>query len=161
MIRLKTSNARYVDRIFMLALLVLFAITSFLVVSIGAKQYQSTVDTLAQNQETRSVTAYLQEKINQHDTSNSVVICTVGEADALRLTEFTDNQEYHTYIYAYNGYLWEASVSSLTAVAPGNGEPVMKVTNLTIEEFPGMLFCFHITDKTGSSYPFYLSINAK
>ena len=161
MIRLKTSNERHIDTIFILSLLVLFAATSFLVVSIEAKQYQSTVDTLAQNQEIRTVTAYLQEKINTHDTSDSVILCTVGESDALRLTKEIDNQEYHTYIYAYEGFLWEATVSSLTAVAPGNGEPVLEITNLTIDEFPGMLFCFHITDSTDSSYPLYISINAK
>lgn len=161
MIRLKKSSKHHMDTIFVFALLVLFAITSFLVVTIGAKQYQSTVNTLTKNRETRMTAAYLQEKINEHDTSHSVLVCTVGDSDALQLTQEIDNQEYHTYIYAYEGFLWEATVSSLTAVAPGNGEPVMEITNLTIEEFPGMLFCFHITDTTGSSYPFYLSINAK
>ncbi len=161
MIRLKTSSERHLAAIFVFALFVLFAATSFLVAAIGVKQYQSTVDTITSNQETRMAAAYLQEKINAYDTANSVILCTVGESDAIRLTEEIDNQEYHTYIYAYEGFLWEAAVSSLTAVAPGNGETVMEIGDLTIEEFSGGLFCFHITDSAGDSYPLYLSLNAK
>ncbi len=161
MIQLKTTNEHRVDTIFILALLVLFAMTSFLLVAIGAKQYQSIADNMTSNYETRTITAYLQEKMNQSDSSDTIAICTVGDSDALKLTQRIKEQQYETYIYAYDGYLWEITVSSLTAVAPGNGQKIIETDNLTIEEFPGNLFCFHITDTAGVTYPLYVSLTSK
>lgn len=161
MIRLKISNEHRIDTIFILALLVLFAMTSFLVVAIGAKQYQSIADNMTANYETRTITAYLQEKINQSDCSDVLTICTIGNSDALKLTQKIQEQSYDTYIYAYDGYLWEITVSSLTAVAPGNGQKIIETGHWEIEEFPGNLFCFHITDTAGDTYPLYVSLNSK
>ena len=160
MIHLKITREHRIDTMFILALLVLFAITSFLVVAIGAKQYQSIVEHMTDNHEIRTVSSYLHDKMNQHDTSDSVTICTVGDSEALQLAQEIDNQIYHTYIYAYDGYLWETTVTSLTAVVPGNGKKIIEIGNLTMEVFPGNLFCFTITNTTGSSYPLYVSFNA-
>ena len=41
MLELKKTPEHTIDRVFLLALLALFAATAFLVVSIGAKQYHS------------------------------------------------------------------------------------------------------------------------
>ena len=44
MLELKKTPEHTIDRVFLLALLALFAATAFLVVSIGAKQYHSIAD---------------------------------------------------------------------------------------------------------------------
>ena len=46
MLELKKTPEHTIDRVFLLALLALFAATAFLVVSIGAKQYHSIADSM-------------------------------------------------------------------------------------------------------------------
>ena len=67
MLELKKTPEHTIDRVFLLALLALFAATAFLVVSIGAKQYHSIADSMTANYETRTVSSYLEEKMNQND----------------------------------------------------------------------------------------------
>lgn len=62
MLELKKTPEHTIDRVFLLALLALFAATTFLVVSIGAKQYHSIADSMTTNYETRTVSSYLEEK---------------------------------------------------------------------------------------------------
>ena len=54
MLELKKTPEHTIDRVFLLALLALFAATAFLVVSIGAKQYHSIADSMTANYETRT-----------------------------------------------------------------------------------------------------------
>ena len=61
MLELKKTPEHTIDRVFLLALLALFAATAFLVVSIGAKQYHSIADSMTANYETRTVSSYLEE----------------------------------------------------------------------------------------------------
>ena len=65
MLELKKTPEHTIDRVFLLALLALFAATAFLVVSIGAKQYHSIADSMTANYETRTVSSYLEEKMNK------------------------------------------------------------------------------------------------
>ena len=51
MLELKKTPEHTIDRVFLLALLALFAATAFLVVSIGAKQYHSIADSMTANYE--------------------------------------------------------------------------------------------------------------
>ena len=71
MLELKKTPEHTIDRVFLLALLALFAATAFLVVSIGAKQYHSIADSMTANYETRTVSSYLEEKMNWRVLSQS------------------------------------------------------------------------------------------
>ena len=138
MLELKKTPEHTIDRVFLLALLALFAATAFLVVSIGAKQYHSIADSMTANYETRTVSSYLEEKMNQND-------------DTI----------YTTYIYCYDGYLREITVSDGTTVLPGDGQKIIETKALAIDMVSSNLYCFTITDTTGYTYPLYISLNAK
>lgn len=161
MIRLKQTAAHTLDTIFILALLTLFALTSFLVVAIGARQYQSVANTMSQNYETRTVSAYLEEKINQSDIAGSADVCNFSGTDALVLTQTVGETDYSTYIYAYDGYLREITVISGTEFSLDSGQKVVETQALSVESFSGNLFCLNITDTDGNCNPLYLSLNAK
>ena len=142
MLELKKTPEHTIDRVFLLALLALFAATAFLVVSIGAKQYHSIADSMTANYETRTVSSYLEEKMNQNDVAGSDTI-------------------YTTYIYCYDGYLREITVSDGTTVLPGDGQKIIETKALAIDMVSSNLYCFTITDTTGYTYPLYISLNAK
>ena len=142
MLELKKTPEHTIDRVFLLALLALFAATAFLVVSIGAKQYHSIADSMTANYETRTVSSYLEEKMNQND-------------------EAVNDTIYTTYIYCYDGYLREITVSDGTTVLPGDGQKIIETKALAIDMVSSNLYCFTITDTTGYTYPLYISLNAK
>ena len=98
MLELKKTPEHTIDRVFLLALLALFAATAFLVVSIGAKQYHSITDSMTANYETRTVSSYLEEKMNQNDMAGSVAVTSIGAFPAIALSETVNDTIYTTYI---------------------------------------------------------------
>lgn len=163
MMRLKKSSGHRIDSLFILGLLTIFGFTSLFVILIGAKQYQTIADRMSQNYETRTISSYLEEKLNQSDIAGlgTVVRLTSADelysADALSLTQVINDQSYTTYIYAYDGYLWEITVTSDTAVTLGSGQKIIETGAITIDALSDTLYRFTITTTTGTQYPLYVS----
>ena len=161
MVRLNRNNSRAIDTAFILALLALFAITSFFVIIIGARQYHSIADQMTQNYETRTVSSYLVEKFNQHDEAGSVTITEIDGIPAIALTQTANSKKYTTYIYAYDGYLRETTVSEETTITPSYGQKIIEAVSLEIISCSNHLYCFTLTDTYGNACPIYISRNAK
>lgn len=161
MVRLKRNTRCTIDIFFILALITLFAITSFFVVIIGARQYHSIAGQMTMNYETRTAASYLTEKFNQNDVKGSIAITDVNEIPAIALTQTIQEQEYTTYIYVYDGYLREITVSRDTVITPESGQKVIEAAALDIQACSNHLYRFIITDTTGNSCPIYISWNAK
>ena len=161
MMQLRKSSGHTIDMVFILGLLAVFGITSFFVIMIGAKQYQATANRMSDNYETRTISSYLEEKINQNDISGSGAVVQLDSTDALALTQTINGQSYTTYIYAYDGYLWEITVNSDTAVSPGSGQKILETGDMTIEALSSNLFQFTITSTIGEDYSLYVSLNSK
>lgn len=160
MIRLKQNEVHTVDTVFILAILALFSITSILVILIGAKQYKSIADEMSANYETRTVSAYLTEKLNQSDVSGAATVCDLHGTPALALTQTTDGKKYCTYIYAYDGYLREITVTDGTSFTRNSGQKIVETDSLSIVPSSDGLFFFQITDTDGNTYPLYVALNA-
>ena len=161
MIQLKKAQEHTIDRIFILALLALFCATAFLVVSIGAGEYRSIANAMTDNYETRTAASYLEEKINQNDIAGCVDITSVGEQPAISLCKTVNGTDYLTYIYCYDGYLWEITVSSTTTVNPGEGQKIIKAEAFNVEQVTSDLFCLTITDTANVTQQLYVSLNTK
>ena len=140
MLELKKTPEHTIDRVFLLALLALFAATTFLVVSIGAKQYHSIADSMTANYETRTVSSYLEEKMNQNDVAGSVAVTSIGAFPAIALSETVNDAIYTTYIYCYDGYLREITVSDGTTVLPGDGQKIIETKALAIDMVSSNLY---------------------
>ncbi len=67
MFKLK-SRSHQADSFFVMLLFFLFALTAFILVLIGVKQYKSTANAMNYNYEVRTVTSYLREKVRQNDS---------------------------------------------------------------------------------------------
>lgn len=161
MVRLTRNNSRAIDTFFILALLALFAITSFFVIIIGARQYHSIANQMTENYETRTASSYLAEKFNQNDVAGSVSITDVEGIPAVALTQKIHEQDYTTYIYAYEGYLREFTVSEGAVITPASGQKIVEAVALDIKAFSNNLYCFTLTDSYGNTCPVYISWNAK
>ena len=161
MVRLTRNNRSAIDTAFILALLALFAITSFFVIIIGARQYHSIADRMTQNYEIRTTSSYLFEKFNQSDIAGSVSITEIDGIPAIALTQSVNERKYTTYIYAYDGYLRETTVSEETVITPSYGQKIIEAASLDIAACSKNLYCFTITDTYGNSCPIFISWNAK
>ena len=157
----KSSVTTTIDMVFILALLAVFGITSFFVIMIGAKQYQSIADEMSDNYENRTISSYLEEKINQSDHKGSCSIITLDSVDVLSLTQMINEKSYTTYIYSYDGYLWEITVTSDTAISLGSGQKIIETGPIAMTSLATNLYQFTITSTTGESYSQYVSFNAK
>ena len=93
--------ARKIDTVFVLALITLFAATSFILVLIGAKQYRFVTDVMDENYKSRTTSSYLMEKIRQNDSHNAITISDLEGVSALTLTTSEEDIRYITYIF-YN-----------------------------------------------------------
>ncbi len=161
MIELKKTPEHTVDRIFILVLLTMFAAIAFLLVFTGARQYHSIADGMTTNYESRTIASYLREKMNQSDVQGQVSLSSVGDCAALALREKANDAVYITYIYSFDGYLYEITVLDGTEVSEGDGQKVMEVKGLDMEMLNSQLYEFKVTDASDSTYTMYISLNTK
>lgn len=159
MMRLNRNETHTVDTIFIMALLALFSISSILVILIGARQYSSIACDMSSNYETRTASAYLTEKLRQNDVSGSACVCDLGDTQALALTQTQDGKDYCTYIYAYDGYLREITISPGASFSQESGQKIVEASSLSITPYPNGLFCFQITDTGGNPYQLYVTLS--
>ena len=84
MFKLK-SRSHQADSFFVMLLFFLFALTAFILVLIGVKQYKSTANAMNYNYEVRTVTSYLREKVRQNDSDAAISVETINGTKALCL----------------------------------------------------------------------------
>lgn len=128
------------DLLFTLALFCVFAASALLVVLMGANVYKQTAAGMAQNYNTRTSISYLAEKIRQNDVANGIKIESIDGKDALVLEQTVGKSTYQTWIYSSDGMLREVIVAAGTKVEAADGQPIMEIENLQVEQdIPGMI----------------------
>lgn len=160
MIQLKRNQEHAVDTLFILGLFVIFVATSFLVVFIGAKQYQNIVNRMDENFETRGCTSYLEEKIRQNDRSNAIDILTIDNHTVLSLTNIVNETEYTTYIYTYEDSLREFYAASGTDFSLSDGQPILDAADFSAEFVSATRLQLTVTDLFQQTETIYISLNA-
>ena len=93
--------------VFVFVLLGLFAVMSTLMVLLGAQMYRNTVDHATENNEGRVLGAYVRSMIRAEDADRSVSVENHDGVNALALREMIDGEEYVTWLYGYEGQLYE------------------------------------------------------
>ena len=159
MIKLHSSTHK-IDTVFVAALFTVFAATSFLVVLIGAKQYQKTADTMNYNYEVRTATSYITEKIRQSDSSCDIQIAQLSDVTVLALSTIENGKNYITYIYSYEGWLRELFISESTVFSPSAGQKIVEVSDFSVSHAGTDLLEITFTGTDGITYPVYLVIHS-
>lgn len=149
-----------VDLLFVMALFTIFCATAFLVVLIGARQYQITADNMNYNYEVRTTSSYLQEKLRQSDVGEEVSVCTLAEdVSALALYEKIDGVRYCTYIYYYDGFLRELYVTEESKFDLSAGQALLEINGFTPEIKSKTLVKMTFTGTDGIAYPTYAALH--
>ena len=131
MFKIRTGSRR-IDSIFVMILFFLFALTAFVLVMIGVRQYQSTADSMNYNYEVRTATSYLREKVRQNDSHAAISIDNIEDTDVLALKSEVNGIVYYTYIYYYDGYLRELYVQDGSSYSLSTGQQIIELLEMTI-----------------------------
>ncbi len=160
MLRLDNRRSTKIDSVFVIALFTMFAVTAFLLILIGAKQYQRTADTMDSNYESRTISSYLTEKIRQSDSQGQVSIEKLEGINALAIRTLENEVSYTTYIYYYEEALREIVVSDNSVFSLGTGQEIIKTGGFQAEQIRNNLLKITITTMEGKEHNIYLSLHS-
>jgi hypothetical protein len=122
-----------------------------------ADQYRTTVDSMNQNYEVRTVSSYLTEKVHQHDTAANIDVVDFDGVRALALSEELGDKRYTTYIYYYDGALRELLAGADATCSPDAGQSIITLSDFSVEESRDGLLHVTFTDSEGLTHEQYLT----
>ena len=160
MLKLDNRRANKMDSIFVVALFTVFAITAFLLILIGAKQYQHTADAMDLNYESRTISSYLTEKIRQNDTAGAISLCQLEGTPALAIQTIENDVTYITYIYHHNEALREIMVTSDSVFSLESGQQIIQTAGFYPEYLENNLIKISITTTEGTTEYLYLTLHS-
>lgn len=145
----KRNNEHIIDIFFTLALFCALAASLLTVVILGANVYSSTVDEMQHNFEVRTTLGYVSGKIRQNDIADSVTIGQIENVDALIMSQQIYDSRYLTYIYFYDGALYEVFAGEDVKVSLSSGQKIMEISDFSFEEPQKGVFRLSCTDSNG------------
>lgn len=160
MLRLDNRRTTKIDGVFVITLFTMFAVTAFLLILIGAKQYQHTTDTMDDNYETRTISSYLTEKLRQNDAGGTIAITKLDGNPALSLKTVENNISYVTYIYYYDNALREIVVNDSSVFSLKTGQEIIKTGGFATEMVSENLLKITITTTKGKNQTLYLTLHS-
>lgn len=134
--------------VFVFVLLGLFAVMSTLMVLLGAQMYRNTVDHTVQNNGSRVLGAYVRSMVRAGDAMGAVKIEKHDGVKALAMYDEYDGDEYVTWLYCYDGSLYEQYTSRGDDFEPEAGTAICGVKAFA-PEYDGKLLTVRMVDDTG------------
>ena len=133
---MKQHSGHLVDILFTLALFCVFSVCALMVVIMGADVYSKSVDDMQRNFDERTSLAYIATKLRQNDSAwySSASQTMEGGVQALVLNQTIDDTAYRTWIYCYDGQLREIFTLAGLQPAPQEGQPIMELADLAVEQ---------------------------
>lgn len=160
MLRLDNRRSTKIDSVFVIALFTMFAVTAFLLILIGAKQYQHTADTMDANYESRTISSYLTEKLRQNDSQGTIRITDIEGTHALALETVENDVTYITYIYYYENALREIVVNEQSIFSLGSGQEIITTGGFTAELVKNNLIKITITTTEDQKETLFLPLHS-
>ena len=149
-----------IDSIFIMLLFFLFALTAFVLIMIGVRQYKATANAMDYNYEIRTVTSYLREKTRQNSSNSSISIENINGTNALSLKSTIKDNVYNTYIYYYDGSLREMYIQDGTSFTLNLGQQIVTISGFDMVKTDDGLIIVTISDSFGGTTDMYLSSNS-
>lgn len=149
----RSTHTHVIDAIFPIAVFFVFAASSLAVFMLSARIYDSTSSSATGNYSSRTAFAYIQEKVRQHDSNGGISAETIDGIDYLLLKD----EDYTTYIYAYDGMLKELRLRDGVKASPESGLDITPVEDFSIGQTEEQLYHFDITVKDGNTFSIAVS----
>ena len=155
------SKSHMIDILFALALFCVFAVSALLVALVGARVYESIVENMNTNFDTRSSISYISTKIRQNDELGSVVVADIDGKPALLMEQVIGDTTYNTWIYHHDGALKEIFAASDANLDLETGKSIIEIEEFSIEQVRIGLFKISAIDQRGVSVETFISTRTK
>lgn len=136
--------------LFVFVLLALFAMMSVLLVLFGAQMYRGNVEQMDANDADRVLYSYVRSMVRAQDTLDSVNIEEHDGTTVLGMHEDISGTEYVTWIYEYDGKLYEQFTRADSEFFPDHGVEITEVREFK-PTMDGQLLTVDMVDNAGET----------
>lgn len=149
--RFHRQKNHVIDLLFPIAVLFVFAASSFVVLVLSVHVYSSQTAKMNTNYNVHTPLAYVAEKIRQNDNAGGVSIQDFHGQECLSLKGSSDSVTYTTYIYSYKGKLKELTLRDGTDATLSDGKDIIAIKDFSAKEIKPGLFKFTSKDTDGNT----------
>ena len=149
-----------IDVLFVLALFGIFALAAIFLITIGANIYGKTMTNMENNFDTRTALAYITEKVRQADLENQISVGDLDGCPALIISSGTEENQYKTYLYEYQGSLKELMMKQDIQLSPSAGQDILAVSDFELSPVNSRLINCSITINNEQSYDLFISVHS-
>lgn len=134
----KTEKRYNIDSVFVLLLFAVFAGCILLVLLFGASSYESLIKRDTKAYDSRTAVSYIAAKLRHSDEKNSIFVGSFSDRTdeskdditTLYLKYPTDEGNYYTKIYYYDGYIREVLCADKSGLKPEDGNEILKAKRM-------------------------------
>lgn len=137
------------DFLFALLAFLIYAVAMILLVGMGTMVYRDVTRRMEEHTVTRTVQAYITEKIRQNDGTGGISVEETDGRTVLILEQEVEGTEYVTCIYEDQGWLKELFTKKSGAYSLDGGTEMLEIRDFSAEETDKGSFRFRFTDQTG------------
>lgn len=150
------GSYRYINYIFSFSLVIVFVVLMAILIYSGANSYKNVKEHTDINFNAQTALGYVANKVHGNDTYGLVM----GEEKGVQYICLNfEGGEYVTYVYCYNGQLYEYLTKSTSEFDPGMGEKICELSEMIVEQKKENLIRVILKDDT-SSKETYLYVNS-
>ncbi len=133
--------------IFIMLLYLIIVVLSVMIISLGKNIYDNINEDRNTNYELRVSLFYIANKIRQSDKKGTVEIKQLHGVNAVVINEVYDEEKYQTWIYFYDGAIYEMFTDEETTFDLADGMKVVEADLFNIEEISHSLYKFTAASK--------------
>ncbi|MBP5265208.1 MAG: DUF4860 domain-containing protein [Lachnospiraceae bacterium] len=152
-----------IEFVFPILLFLIFTLSALFIILFAAQIYQKIVDDSSINYSANTALSYVSEKIRQGENGDGIEVGSFEDCDALILHNHVKEVDYATYIYFYDGALYEFMAESdrVSEMTVGTGTAILEVADFTITEDDNHLISFTCTDESGNKSEAMIAISTE
>ena len=131
---MKKASGQRIDTVFVLIIFCVFAVSVLMVLMLGASIYQNMTEISRDEQDERTVLAYIRTKIRTNDEGGMLYIGEFNGLPALCYDEEFGDIHFRTVIYHYDGWVYELFTEVGIDFYPEDGTRIMPLDDLKFYE---------------------------
>lgn len=145
--------------IFIMLLYLIIVVLSFMIISLASNIYNKINQDRNTNYEIRVPLSYIANKLRQADKEGALEIKDLQGQNSVLINEVYDEEKYQTWIYFYDGAIYEIFTDTFTSFDLSDGIRIIETDLFEIEEIKDNLYKF-TTVNDGIESQLYLSLYA-
>ena len=128
------KNSHTLDVVVGLLLFCVFTASMLLVLISGAKAYKNISNSMDEQYRERTCLNYIAAKVRHYNSEGCVCTGDLAGTSALEFREEFGEEEFVTYIYYYDGYIYELFTFADLEMFPEDGQKIISADSLTFTE---------------------------